>query len=307
MSDFVSFNNLLHAEGAHVGGFVSFLDEVVWHGLLDTLKLVGFLFLTYLLMEYIEHKAEEKTESIIKKAGAFGPLLGGALGAVPQCGFSTVAANLYTGRVISVGTLIAVFLSTSDEMLPIMIAGNVKIGTVLLIIIYKCLVGVLVGTSIDLILKLRKRNTEDINIDEICDNDNCHCEKGILHSAIHHTLTTSLFVLFVTIAINTVVFFLGDGFFAGMTDIPFVSHLLCALVGLIPNCAASVALTKLAMAGVISSGAMMSGLFSGAGAGLLVLFKVNKHRKENLTVAAALVVVGLVFGLLADLIPFLSI
>ena len=299
---------LLHADAAHAShGFVAFLDEVIWHGFLDTLKIVGFLFLTYLLMEFIEHKAEDKTEAVIKKAGAFGPLAGGALGAIPQCGFSAVAANLYTGRVITVGTLIAVFLSTSDEMLPIMVAGNVKLSKVLLIIAYKCVVGIAVGFVVDLILRMIKKPKEDINIDEICDNDNCHCERGILHSALHHTMTTSIFVLVVTLVINSFVFFLGEDFLGGMTNIPVLSHILCAIVGLIPNCASSVALTKLAMTGVISSGAMMSGLFSGAGVGLLVLFKVNKRERENPIIAAVLVVVGLIFGLIADTIPFLSI
>ena len=152
-----------------------------------------------------------------------------------------------------------------------------------------------------------KKPEEDINIDEICDNDNCHCERGIVHSALHHTLTTSLFVLIVTFAINAFVFFLGEDFLGGMTDIPVLSHLMCAIVGLVPNCASSVALTKLAMTGVISSGAMMSGLFSGAGVGLLVLFKVNKRKFENPIIAVVLVVVGIVFGLIADAIPFLSI
>ena len=299
---------LLHADAAHAShGFVAFLDEVIWHGFLDTLKIVGFLFLTYLLMEFIEHKAEDKTEAVIKKAGAFGPLAGGALGAIPQCGFSAVAANLYTGRVITVGTLIAVFLSTSDEMLPIMVAGNVKLSKVLLIIAYKCVVGIAVGFVVDLVLRMIKKPEEDINIDEICDNDNCHCERGILHSALHHTMTTSIFVLVVTLVINSFVFFLGEDFLGGMTNIPVLSHILCAIVGLIPNCASSVALTKLAMTGVISSGAMMSGLFSGAGVGLLVLFKVNKRERENPIIAAVLVVVGLIFGLIADTIPFLSI
>ena len=306
MSGFVGA--LLHAEAGDAShGFLAFLEEVIWHGFLDTLKIVGFLFLTYLLMEFIEHKAEDKTETLIRRAGVLGPLAGGALGAVPQCGFSAVAANLYTGRVITVGTLIAVFLSTSDEMLPIMIAGNIKISKVLLIIAYKCVVGIAVGFAVDFILKLIKTPEEDINIDEICDNDNCHCERGIVHSAIHHTVTTSLFVLIVTLVINAFVFFLGEDFLSGMTDIPVLSHLLCAIVGLIPNCATSVALTKLAMSGVISSGAMMSGLFSGAGVGLLVLFKVNKRERENPIIVAMLVAVGLIFGLLADVIPFLSI
>ncbi len=315
----LNFNSwLLHAEhGSHdgisellsdkLGVFGEFLDEVIIHGVLDTLKLVLILFLTYLLMEFIEHRASDKVRSLMRRAGNCGPLIGGLLGAVPQCGFSLAASNLYTGRVITLGTLVAVFLSTSDEMLPILLAGNIEISKILLIILYKCVVGVAVGFIIDITIMLMKKPKEDINIDEICDNDNCHCERGIFHSALHHTLTTSLFVLIITVAINAVLFFIGDESIENaMIDIPIVSHFICALVGLIPNCAASVALTKLAMSNIITSGAMMSGLFSGAGVGLLVLFRMNKRIKENITVAAILVISGIVFGAIADLIPVFS-
>ena len=284
-----------------------FIDEVMIHGILDTLKLVLFLFLTYLLMEFIEHKASDKARAVMQRAGRLGPLVGGAFGAVPQCGFSAAAANLYTGRVISLGTLVAVFLSTSDEMLPMMVSEKIAITTALLIILYKCAVGALVGLVIDLVMRFIKKKPDDINIDEICDNDNCHCERGIFHSALHHTLTVSLFVLAVTVGVNVILFFADDGALGNvMIDIPVVSHLISAMVGLIPNCAVSIALTKLATSGIISVGTMLSGLFSGAGVGLLILFRMNKRIKENLVVMGILVAMGVVFGLLADVIPFLS-
>lgn len=308
------FGGLLHAEHSHhsglanflserLGKFGEFLDEVVFHGFIDTLKLVLFLFLTYLLMEFIEHKASDKVKSTMTKAGSFGPLLGGVFGAVPQCGFSAAAANLYTGRVITLGTLVAVFLSTSDEMLPILIAGSMDVSKVLLIIAYKCAVGILMGFAIDITMKLVKVKKEDINIDEICDNDDCHCENGIVRSALHHTLSVSFFVLLVTLAVNALVFFVGEEALSGtLFALPVISHILSALVGLIPNCASSVALTRLAMSGVISTGSMMSGLFAGAGVGLLILFKMNRRPKENIAVVAMLVLIGVVFGILADLI-----
>lgn len=317
--NFMNNGALLRAEAEHgshggfsefladkLGRFGEFLDEVILHGFIDTLKLVLFLFLTYLLMEFIEHKAQDKATKLMKRAGMLGPIAGGIFGAVPQCGFSAAAANLYTGRIISLGTLVAVFLSTSDEMLPVLIAGNVNLITVLLIILYKSIVGILAGLIIDLVIKALKLRKEEINIDEICDNDNCHCERGIFYSALHHTAHVSLFVFIVTVFVNALVFFVGDGFDGGVTDIPFVSHVLCAVVGLIPNCAASVALTRLAMSGIITSGAMMSGLFSGAGVGMLILFKVNKHHKENALIALILILVGTMFGMLADLMPFLA-
>ena len=289
-----------HAEGDVLHGA---LEEIFLHGVLDTLKLIPFLFLTYLLMEFIEHRASAKAERFMNRAGKLAPIVGGLLGAVPQCGFSTAASNLYTGRVITLGTLVAVFLSTSDEMLPILISGNVPIGSVLVILAYKAAVGIAVGFAIDLVLRLMRRGRENINIDELCENDNCHCERGIIYSAVHHTLTISLFVLVITLAINALVFFVGaDNLGAIMYDRPVIGHLIAAVFGLIPNCAASVALTELATEGLITVGTMMAGLFSGAGVGLLVLFRVNKHLKENLAVLGILVLVGTVFGLVFDLI-----
>lgn len=289
-----------HAEGNIL---VEILDEVVLHGVLDTLKIIPFLFLTYLLMEFIEHKAGERAEKFMQRAGVFAPTVGGLLGAVPQCGFSAAAANLYAGRIVSMGTIVAVFLSTSDEMIPILISGNIPVGTVALVVLYKAIVGIAVGLLVDLLIRFMRRKQEKINIDAICDEDNCHCERGIWYSALHHTLTISLFVLLITLAINALVFFVGEeNLGAIMYDKPFISHLIAAVFGLIPNCAASVALSTLCTQGLITAGTMMSGLFSGAGVGLLVLCRVNKKPKENLMVIVIVVVAGIIFGMLGDLI-----
>ena len=291
---------LLHA---HADSAAHWAEEIFLHGLLDTLKIIPFLFLTYLLMEFIEHRAGDKAERFMKKAGAFAPVVGGALGAVPQCGFSAAASNLYAGRIISMGTIIAVFLSTSDEMIPILVSGSVHVGTVALVVLYKALVGILVGLAVDFVLKLMRRDGEKINIDAICDEDNCHCERGIWYSALHHTVTISLFVLLITLAINALVFFIGEeNLGAVMYNKPVISHLIAAVIGLIPNCAASVALTTLCTEGLITAGTMMSGLFSGAGVGLLVLFKVNKQVKENLLIVGIILAAGVIFGLIGDLI-----
>lgn len=291
---------LLHL---HADESASWLEEIFLHGLLDTLKIIPFLFLTYLLMEFIEHRAGDKAESFMKRAGIFAPAVGGALGAVPQCGFSAAASNLFAGRVISVGTLVAVFLSTSDEMLPILISGSVPLGTALLVVLYKAVVGIAVGLLVDLVLRLMKKPGDSINIDAICDEDNCHCERGIWYSALHHTLTISAFVLIVTLAINALVYFVGaEALGSLLRGIPVVSHIIAAVFGLIPNCAASVALTTLCTEGLITAGTMMSGLFSGAGVGLLVLFRVNKHMKQNLAIVGIVIAAGVIFGLLGDLV-----
>lgn len=287
--------------------FRGILNEVIIHALLDTLKIIVFLFLTYLLMEFIEHKAGDKLKGFIGSAGKLGPAIGGVLGAVPQCGFSAAAANFYTGHVISLGTLVAVFLSTSDEMLPIMISGSVSVGAIFAILGYKLVCGMLVGFIIDTVLRFMRHGVEEINIDEICENDNCHCERGIFYSAIHHTLTVGGFVLLITLLINSLIFVIGEDTLGEiMYDKPFVGHLIAAVFGLIPNCAVSVALTELCVGGFITVGTMMAGLFSGAGVGLLILFKVNKRYKENLAVLGILIVSGVVFGMLADVIGFSS-
>jgi len=287
--------------------FRGILDEVILHAILDTLKIAVFLFLAYLVMEFIEHKASERIEGFVKKAGSLGPLAGGALGAFPQCGFSTVASNFYTARVITMGTLIAVFLSTSDEMLPIMISGSVPLKFIFAIIGYKLFCAVIVGFSVDFVLRFFNKGCEKIDIDEICENDNCHCERGIFHSALHHTLTVGGFVLLITALLNLVIFFVGEKNLAAlMYDKFFVGHLISAVFGLIPNCAISVALTELCIDGYITVGTMLSGLFSGAGVGLLVLLKVNKRKLENLVIIAIVVLSGLAFGMLADIIDFSS-
>ena len=285
-----------------LGRFGEFLDEVLIDSFMDTLKLVLFLFFTYLFMEFVEHVASDGLRTLMNKAGIFGPIIGGIFGAVPQCGFSAAAANLYSGRLITFGTLIAVFLSTSDEMLPIIIAGDVDLNKVLPIMVYKCVVAIVIGFVLDIIMRAMCMHEDDADMDEIC-SGGCGCENGVLLSALRHTLGVSLFIFIVTVLINALMFFVGEDALTGsLFTSPVVSHIICAVVGLIPNCASSVALTKLALSGVISAGAMMSGLFAGAGVGLLVLFKTNKRPLQNIIITVLLLIIGVAFGLLADII-----
>ena len=279
------------------------LHSVLLDGLIETLKILPFLFLTYLLMEFIEHKATEKSLSFLERSGAAGPAAGALIGAVPQCAFSAVAANLYTGRVITLGTMLAVFISTSDEMLPIMISGSVSAKAIAIIVAYKVVAALLVGFGVDITLRLMNKSKAQINIDEICENDNCHCERGIFYSALHHTLTVGVFILILMLLINTLVFFVGSERLGSIMDaIPVLSHFVAALVGLVPGCAVSVALTTLGVEGIISIGTMISGLCSSAGVGLLVLFRLNRRKKEIFAVMAILLLSGMLFGVVADLI-----
>lgn len=293
-----------HGEGDILHGIY---DEVLLHGVLDTLKILPFLFLTYLLIELIEHKATARAHALARKTGALGPLAGGLLGAIPQCGFSAAAADFYTGRVVTLGTLVAIFLSTSDEMLPIMISGKMPIGTIILILAYKAAVGILVGFAVDLVIRKRAKRESTSHAKDAHGGCTCGCKHGIFASALGHTLTVGGFILVSTLIINLLVTLIGDDAIKSiMYDKPFVGHLIAALFGLIPSCAASVALTELCVEGFITVGTMLSGLFSGAGVGLLVLFRVNKNLRENLLTVGILVVSGIIFGMLADILNFSS-
>ena len=149
--------------------------EVLEHTILDSIKLLPFLFITYILMELIEHKAGEKTEKIIKKSGKFGPVIGALLGIVPQCGFSAIAANFYAARIITRGTLIAIFLSTSDEMLPILISEGAELGLILQILAIKVIIGIAIGIVIDIFNKSNNNRNKSDEIHKICEHEHCYC------------------------------------------------------------------------------------------------------------------------------------
>lgn len=277
--------------------------EIIEDTLIDSVKLLPFLFLTYLLMEYIEHKTKEKTKETIKKSGKFGPLIGGILGIVPQCGFSVSATNLYAARVITLGTLIAVYLSTSDEMLPIFMSEAVPISTILKILGIKLLIGVFAGFIIDLVIRfVKKEKQEDEKIVDLCEKEHCHCEKGIVKSALKHTINIFIFIVIITFIINLVIYFIGEDTIAGfLRNQPILGPVIAGIIGLIPNCASSVILTQMYLENVISAATMISGLLVGAGVGLAVLFKTNKGIKQNLKITALLYVIGVLSGIVIGL------
>lgn len=278
--------------------------HLLGHSLLDTLKLVPFLFLTYLFMEFIEHKTSNKVKRIVHKSGKAGPFIGGLLGAIPQCGFSASAASLYAGRVVSLGTLIAIFLSTSDEMLPILISEAADVKLILQILGLKVLIGMIAGFVIDFVMHFKKKQeTEEFKIHDMCEHGHCHCEKSIWKSALKHTLQIVLFILIVNLVLNFVIEFVGEDSLKNLFFTkPIIGELISGLVGLIPNCASSVVITQLFLEGVISFGAMMSGLLVGSGVGILVLFKVNESVKGNLKVVALLYAIGVGCGILLGLV-----
>lgn len=353
-------------------------EHVLEHSVSDTLYLIPFLFVTYLLMEWLEHKTAGRTQEAIRHAGAAGPVVGALLGVVPQCGFSAMAATLWAGRVITLGTLFAVFLSTSDEMLPIFLAEQVPATTILSIMGAKVVVGMVMGFIVDAALRLARRDRQDLRIHELCERDNCGCHedcaaceenpalvyghhddalaaagaraasdaearadhaaleaatepegllgdlaadssahghgccahdhshdhdhgwKGIVKSALVHTVQVTVFIFVITLALNAVLEVVGEDVLADFLGAnPTVSVLASALVGLIPNCAASVVIAELYLEGVLGSGAMLAGLLVSAGVGLLVLVRANRHWRQNLAIVAGLYVTGVIWGLIA--------
>lgn len=350
--------------------FAEILPHAFEHAFFDTLKLVPFLFVTYLAMEALEHYASSKSIAAVRRAGTAGPIIGALLGVVPQCGFSAAAATLYSARVITLGTLFAVFLSTSDEMLPIMIAAQAPAGFIVEVLAIKALCGLIAGFAIDAVLRLRHHAAEAMRIHDLCERDHCGCDdesdapsalfdacqkheesaanciddwgaecsneeergaelacasderherdhvhgydRGHDHSRDHvhahsfgaiaksslvHTLQVTLFIFLVSLALEIVIDGVGEDALASFISANSnLSVVVSAIVGLIPNCAASVVLTELYLEGALSTGAMLAGLLVSAGVGLLVLFRANRPMRENFLIVAGLVACGVVFG-----------
>lgn len=349
--------------------------HVIEHSVEDTLPLVPFLFLTYLALELLEHAAGARAGALVRRAGAAGPVVGALLGIVPQCGFSAMGATLYAGRVITLGTLIAVFLSTSDEMLPLLVAEQVDAGLVATVLLTKAAVAAVVGLAADACVRALRNNPRahalvrrgvhgaavsaapdlidelaeagegTAHIHRLCEHDHCGCDDdgepdvgraavegpahpeadgraaapggqaadghahrnrhhhhagplAIVRSALSHTVQVTLFIFLVTLVLVAVLEGAGEealaGFLAGNETLAVFAS---ALVGLIPNCAASVVVTQLYLEGVLSFSAMIAGTLVGAGTGFLVLFRTNRSLRENLVILVLLYLVGAVAGL----------
>lgn len=281
--------------------------DAILDSLIDTVKLIPFLLITYIIMEFIEHKTSHKTKDAIKKSGHFGPLIGGILGVVPQCGFSAAASSLYSARIITLGTLIAVFLSTSDEMLPILISEAVDVRIILSILGIKLAIAVVVGFLIDLFFRKKFETSEDeLEIKDLCEHEHCHCEHGLFKSALKHTINITLYILIITFVLNLIIYFIGEERLSHiLNSTPVIGPIIAALVGLIPNCASSVIITQLYVSDVLNFATMISGLLVNTGVGLLVLFRTNDDLKENIKITVLLFAIGAIFGIFFDLIGFM--
>lgn len=276
-----------------------FLDALLDTGI-DSFKLLPFLFLTYLAMEWMEQLSGDRLQRKVSAAGKWGPLWGSVLGVVPQCGFSAAASSMYAGRVITLGTLTAVFLSTSDEMLPILISQEVSFSVIGRILGAKVVIGILSGFLVEYVFTgVMKKREGDVKIHKICEHEHCNCRQGILSSAVKHTAKIFFYLFLISFLLNLVIGILGaERLVHVLSGAPVIGEMIAAMIGMIPNCASSVVITELYLQGIIGSGAMMAGLLCNAGVGMLVLFRLNQDKKESMRILFLIYLLGTVWGLL---------
>lgn len=288
---------------------IEVLEHVIHHAIEDSINILPFLFLTYLVMEYLEEKMTAKTVAVLQKTEKSGPIWGALLGILPQCGFSASASNLYAGRMITVGTLLAVYLSTSDEMLPMMISASIEPAFIMKVVLLKAGIGMIAGILIDFIWQRVMKHTKGKpDIHHFCEHEHCECGHGIVRPAIKHTLKIWFFIFLVTIILNFVIEMVGtDALSNFILNKPVIGEILAGIIGLIPNCAASVVITQLFLDGLIPFGTMMAGLLVGAGVGVLILLRVNEEKKDTLKIIGLLYVIGVGAGMIINLLSRMQI
>ena len=278
------------------------MKHILLDTLFESLNLLPFLLITFLIIEFIEHKASKKSIKMLTKTKKYGPIIGGILGATPQCGLGVMATNLYATNIITIGTLIAIYLSTSDEMLPVLISEGMPFSKILIILLIKVIIGIVCGFIIDFIFRKKNKHTK-IDVQELCENEHCHCENSIIKSSLIHTLKTFSFIFLVSFVLHIFIHEIGEDKISnlllnGNIFTPFLS----SIIGLIPNCAGSVVITELYVNNVISFGSMLAGLLTGSGISILILFKVNNDLKDNMMILGTVYIIGVIFGILFNLV-----
>lgn len=267
----------------------------------ETLLLLPFLFATYLVLEAVEAHAGGALERLLERARSVGPLAGALAGAIPQCGVSAAAASFYAGGVVTAGTLLAVFLSTSDELIPVLLSKQVPLGLLARIVLLKVAAAVAVGFSADAVLAFVRAKRRAVRVHDLCERSHCGCRehRGILVPALIHTAEIFLFIVLVSGALELCFRFFGEDCLQSLRlNAPVFGELAAGALGLIPNCAVSVAGAELYCSGAMSAGALMASSFTGSGLGLLVLFRTNRSLRENLAILAAVYGTGVALGLL---------
>lgn len=301
---------------------MEFVLDVVIDALKDTAELIPFLFATYAVISLLDLFASDKTTAAIQRAGHAGPLIGGVLGVVPQCGFSAMGASLYADRIVSLGTFVAVILSTSDEMLPLLLAEHVEVGLLARILVTKAVLGVILGFAIDLVLRAVLGRTSLAGVDESDagegqDEDaefdpsaySCDCGCGepltrgqtawwVVVNSAYRTFQVVVFIFVVSVLLNALIALVGEDALASfLSGNAVVATLVSGLVGLVPNCAASVVLTQLYIDGVLGFAPMIAGTLVAGGAGYLVLFRMNGNMRENAAIVGIVYALGVCAGL----------
>ena len=265
-------------------------------GLIDTLKVFPFLLISFYIIEILEHKINSNKR--LESSGKYGPILGSLLGIIPQCGIASIATNLYVTGIITLGTLISVFLSTSDEMIPILLSEKVSIKLILIILGIKLVVGLVSGLLIDLVYPRKIKSHY-----EICEEEHCHCDDHKFISAFKHTINISLFILVINVLLNMVFNYgLNDYLSSLLLKNSVFSPIITSLIGLIPNCASSIVITKLYLASSISFGSMIAGLLTNSGIALVVLFKTNRNLKENINIIFITYFIGIIIGIILNIL-----
>lgn len=301
---------------------MEFVLDVVIDALKDTAELIPFLFATYVVISLLDLFASDKTTAAIQRAGHAGPLIGGVLGVVPQCGFSAMGASLYADRIVSLGTFVAVILSTSDEMLPLLLAEHVEVGLLARILVTKAVLGVILGFAIDLVLRVVLGRTslarvdesdageeqdEDAEFDPSAYSCDCGCGEPLTRGQIawwvvvnsaYRTFQVVVFIFVVSVLLNALIALVGEDALASfLSGNAVVATFVSGLVGLVPNCAASVVLTQLYIDGVLGFAPMIAGTLVAGGAGYLVLFRMNGNMRENAAIVGIVYALGVCAGL----------
>lgn len=277
--------------------------DILFEAFFDSIKILPFIFVVYFLIEHIEHKNNTDLSHFLMKSKHLGPFLGAILGCIPQCGFSVVASDLFSKKAITLGTLVAIFISTSDEAIPIILSTPSQIGLVLKVISIKFLIALVCGVVIDLFLRKKTTNECNKSHEHTHFHGNCEkCEGGVLKSALWHSVKIFVFIFLVSLVLGFCVEILGEERLSSFLMKGSVFQpVIASLIGLIPNCASSVILTQTYLSGAITFGSLIAGLSSGAGVGLMVLFKHNKNLKQNLGVLLTIYLIGTLSGIIIQL------
>lgn len=266
----------------------------------ETLLLLPFLFGTYLVLEALEAKAGSALERLLGRARSVGPVVGALAGAVPQCGVSAAASSLYAGGVITAGSLLAVFLSTSDELVPVLISARAPAGLMVKIVGLKVACGAAVGCAVGAAQALFGHRRRKASVVELCEHSRCGCRehRGIVVPALIHTAEIFVFIVLVSGAIELAMHFFGEDCLEKLRlTRPVFGELAAGALGMVPNCAVSVAAAKLYLSGAMSAGALMASSFTGSGLGLLVLLRTNRDWRENVFMVLAVYAAGVLLGL----------